>query len=116
MATKRFDSVSEEWVKFIMMNRDRTIIHPAHAYQIVEGPIANDWIATQIDRYRKKENFYVENMPEASTGLSTRVESMPEASTGLSTRVESMPEASTGLSTRVESMPEASGRRTKDKQ
>lgn len=55
MATKHFDTVSEEWVRFVMMNRDRTISHPAHACQIVEGPIANDWVTTQIDRYRKSK-------------------------------------------------------------
>ncbi|MDR0506182.1 MAG: DUF3990 domain-containing protein [Dysgonamonadaceae bacterium] len=53
MAMKSFDTVSEEWVQFVILNRNRTVNHPAHAYQIVEGPIANDWVTTQIDRYRK---------------------------------------------------------------
>ncbi|MDR3286161.1 MAG: DUF3990 domain-containing protein [Prevotellaceae bacterium] len=55
MATKRFDAVSEEWVEFIIMNRNRAINHPAHAYEIVEGPIADDWVTTQIDRYKKSK-------------------------------------------------------------
>jgi hypothetical protein len=53
MAVKRFDNVSEEWVQFIIMNRDRSINHPAHAYDIVEGPIADDWITSQIEKYQK---------------------------------------------------------------
>lgn len=53
MAVKRFGNVSEEWVQFITMNRDRSINHPAHAYDIVEGSVANDWITFQIKRYQK---------------------------------------------------------------
>ena len=53
MAIKRFDNVSEEWVQFIIMNRNRSINHPAHAYDIVEGPVANDWITFQIEKYQK---------------------------------------------------------------
>jgi hypothetical protein len=55
MAVKRFDNVSEEWVQFVIMNRDRSIIHPAHAYDIVEGPVANDWITSRIKRYQKSK-------------------------------------------------------------
>jgi hypothetical protein len=53
MRLKKFETVSQEWVEFIVMNRNRRISHPAHAYDIVEGPIADDWITTQIDRYLK---------------------------------------------------------------
>jgi hypothetical protein len=53
MAVKRFDEVSEEWIRFIIMNRDRSISHPAHAYDIVEGPVADDWITSQIGKYQK---------------------------------------------------------------
>jgi hypothetical protein len=53
MTLKRFDTVSEEWVKFVIMNRDRNLRHPAHACDIVEGPIADDWVTTQIERYQK---------------------------------------------------------------
>lgn len=53
LAVKHFENVSEEWVKFIIMNRSREINHPAHAFDIVEGPIANDWITSQIERYQK---------------------------------------------------------------
>ncbi|MDR1923164.1 MAG: DUF3990 domain-containing protein [Planctomycetaceae bacterium] len=53
MTIKRFDTVSEEWVKFVIMNRDRNLRHPAHACDIVEGPIADDWVTAQIERYQK---------------------------------------------------------------
>ena len=51
LSVLRFDKPSEEWVKFVVMNRDTTIVQPAHAYDIVEGPIANDWVTYQIKRY-----------------------------------------------------------------
>ncbi|MDR1343639.1 MAG: DUF3990 domain-containing protein [Prevotellaceae bacterium] len=53
MHVKHFEVVSEEWVQFVIMNRNRSIAHPAHTYDIVEGPIANDWITSQIKRYQK---------------------------------------------------------------
>ncbi len=58
MQLKKFESVSPEWVEFIVMNRDRHIIHPAHAYDIVEGPIADDWVTTQIERYLNNPGFF----------------------------------------------------------
>lgn len=39
---KIFDKPSEEWARFVMMNRNETAIHPAHDYDIVIGPIADD--------------------------------------------------------------------------
>ena len=39
---KRFENVSEEWARFIMYNRLRKEGDPAHDYDIVEGPVAND--------------------------------------------------------------------------
>jgi len=42
---------SKEWVEFVIMNRDREIAQPAHNYDIVEGPIANDRITRQIQKY-----------------------------------------------------------------
>ncbi|MDE5796192.1 MAG: DUF3990 domain-containing protein [Muribaculaceae bacterium] len=42
LKVKIFDKPSEEWAEFVMMNRDETILHPAHDYDIVIGPIADD--------------------------------------------------------------------------
>jgi hypothetical protein len=57
---KKFETISEEWIEFIVMNRDTRIAHPAHSFDIVEGAMADDWfmethidIKMQIDRYIK---------------------------------------------------------------
>lgn len=39
---KIFGKPSEEWANFVMMNRSEEIVHPAHDYDIVIGPIADD--------------------------------------------------------------------------
>jgi hypothetical protein len=49
----RFPQPSRQWVEFVMMNRDPNISKPAHNYDIVEGPIANDWVTSQIKQYEK---------------------------------------------------------------
>jgi hypothetical protein len=48
---KKFENVSKEWVEFIILNRNRRISHPAHVFDIVEGPIANDKMVIQIRLY-----------------------------------------------------------------
>ena len=47
---KRFDGYSKEWAEFILMNRNNTSDEPAHQYDIVIGPIADDGVGTQIRR------------------------------------------------------------------
>ncbi len=44
-----FDSYSEEWLDFILLNRTSREI--AHDYDIVYGPIANDKVGAQIFKY-----------------------------------------------------------------
>ena len=53
MNVKKFSAVSTEWVDFIVMNRDEDIKQPAHNHDIVEGPIADDWVTSQIKNYQK---------------------------------------------------------------
>ena len=53
MNIKKFETVSKEWVEFIMLNRNRNISHPAHTFDIVEGPIANDKMVIQIRLYEQ---------------------------------------------------------------
>jgi hypothetical protein len=53
MNIKKFENVSEEWVEFIMLNRNRRISHPAHTFDIVEGPIADDRMVIQIRLYEQ---------------------------------------------------------------
>ncbi len=44
-----FDSYSEEWLDFILLNR--TSPSTSHDYDIVYGPIANDKVGAQIFKY-----------------------------------------------------------------
>jgi len=53
MNIKKFEKVSKEWVEFIMLNRNRQISHPAHTFDIIEGPIANDRMVAQIRLYEQ---------------------------------------------------------------
>ena len=39
---KRFNKYNEEWLDFVVMNRDKKGTSPAHDYDIVEGPVADD--------------------------------------------------------------------------
>jgi len=47
----RFDDYSEEWLDFVVLNRKNETEQQIHDYDIVEGPIANDKVATEVDRY-----------------------------------------------------------------
>jgi hypothetical protein len=47
----RFDGYTEEWLDFIVKNRASIASKPMHDYDIVEGPVANDDIATRIYDY-----------------------------------------------------------------
>lgn len=46
-----FENYSEEWARFILMNRNNPVDVPAHDYDIVIGPIANDRVGLQLWRY-----------------------------------------------------------------
>ena len=46
----RFDGYSKEWAEFILKNRNHISDEPAHDYDIVIGPIADDSVGTQIRR------------------------------------------------------------------
>jgi hypothetical protein len=47
----RFDGYNEAWLDFVAMNRNPKAKQPTHDYDIVEGPVANDRIATRINDY-----------------------------------------------------------------
>lgn len=47
----RFDGYTEEWAKFILLNRNNASTKAAHDYDIVIGPIANDRVGVQLWRY-----------------------------------------------------------------
>ena len=47
----RFDDYTEEWAKFILLNRNNSSPNPAHDYDIVIGPIANDRVGVQLWKF-----------------------------------------------------------------
>ena len=58
---KRFDVYSEEWLDFVVENRDKNREMPAHDYDIVIGPVADDKVQNTLRLYLKgkvsKEKF-----------------------------------------------------------
>lgn len=46
-----FDSYTEDWADFILMNRQHKKPFSVHDYDIVIGPIADDTVGFQIRRY-----------------------------------------------------------------
>ncbi|MDL2228432.1 DUF3990 domain-containing protein [Bacteroidales bacterium OttesenSCG-928-K03] len=60
----RFAEYNENWLDFVAENRNVTLQHPVHDYDIVEGPVADDKIATRIKKYLRggisKEQFLEE--------------------------------------------------------
>ena len=48
---KIFNDYSEEWARFILMNRDKSELQPSHNFDIVYGPIADDGVIFQLRRF-----------------------------------------------------------------
>jgi hypothetical protein len=51
MKVLRFDGYTEAWLDFVVKNRDPRTLFPAHDYDIVEGPVANDNVVDRIIDY-----------------------------------------------------------------
>lgn len=47
----RFKDYSEEWAKFILLNRNNSTELPIHPYDVVIGPIANDRVGIQLWKF-----------------------------------------------------------------
>ena len=47
----RFDGYNEEWLDFVVLNRDPITEEQRHDYDIVEGPVANDDVNDRIVDY-----------------------------------------------------------------
>jgi len=47
----RFANYTEEWLDFVVLNRDPSTEEQRHDYDIVEGPVANDDVNDRIDDY-----------------------------------------------------------------
>ena len=50
---KRFDAYDGEWLDFVVGNRDKNSEIPAHDYDIVIGPVANDKVQNTLRLYLK---------------------------------------------------------------
>jgi hypothetical protein len=53
--TLQFKDYSEQWLDFIVLNRDKSTIEQQHDYDIIEGPVANDKVQSRIDQYLNGE-------------------------------------------------------------
>jgi len=49
----RFDGYSEKWLDFVMLNRMNKSQKQAHDFDVIEGPVADDDIATRVYDYQK---------------------------------------------------------------
>jgi predicted RNA-binding protein YlxR (DUF448 family) len=47
----KFESYNKEWLEFVILNRANNSDQQAHDYDIVEGPVADDEIATRVSDY-----------------------------------------------------------------
>jgi hypothetical protein len=58
---KKFDTYNEEWLDFVVQNRDKNSKTKIHDYDIVIGPVANDKVQNTLRLYLKgkisKEKF-----------------------------------------------------------
>jgi hypothetical protein len=58
----RFDAYNEDWLNFVVLNRNADKRRQAHEYDIVEGNVADDKIARNITKYLKgkisKQDFF----------------------------------------------------------
>ena len=48
---QHYSEYSEDWAKFILLNRRNSTHNPVHDYDIVIGPIANDRVGVQLWKY-----------------------------------------------------------------
>jgi hypothetical protein len=62
--TLRFDDYNEEWLDFVVLNRDTSTQEQRHDYDIIEGPVADDKVQNKIEFYLKgkisKNDFLTE--------------------------------------------------------
>jgi hypothetical protein len=60
----RFADYSDEWLDFVVMNRDKSYKEPRHDYDFVEGPVANDKVQFRLRQFLRgkisRENFLQE--------------------------------------------------------
>ncbi len=54
LKVKVFDAPCEEWALFVLANREASLTGYVHDYDVVVGPIADDGVAFQLDRYTRR--------------------------------------------------------------
>jgi hypothetical protein len=47
----RFDKYTEDWLDFVVLNRDDSTTLKQHLYDLVEGPVADDRVQRRLDKY-----------------------------------------------------------------
>jgi hypothetical protein len=52
---KQFETYNEEWLDFVVLNRNDRNPIPSHDYDIVEGPVADDKVQNRIEDYLSGE-------------------------------------------------------------
>lgn len=70
---KEFKSCNWEWTKFVMLNRDKSLMSPyRHGYDIVIGPVADSSVDPEIEDYKREyEDDYL--LPENLKILAKRL-------------------------------------------
>ena len=53
LKVKTFGAYTEEWARFIFLNRNNCSVVQQHDYDIIYGPIANDYVGAQITKYEE---------------------------------------------------------------
>ena len=53
LSVKLFEEPSEEWALFVLENRKASISGFGHHYDVVIGPVADDGVAFQLERYNR---------------------------------------------------------------
>ncbi len=51
LRVKVFDSPCEEWAMFILTNRESSVTGYTHDYDVVVGPVADDGVVFQLERF-----------------------------------------------------------------
>jgi hypothetical protein len=68
---KHFDDYNDEWLDFVIKNRDETLPQPVHDFDIVEGPVADDKIQRRLKRFLEgkitREDFMTDLSKHAPT-------------------------------------------------
>ena len=54
LRVKIFDAPSEEWALFVLGNREAANTGYYHGYDVVIGPVADDGVAFQLERYVRR--------------------------------------------------------------